>query len=163
MVTQAGGGYSLWKDIAVTRWREDTTRDSWGIFCYIRDIASGEYWSNAYQPTLKQPDRYEAIFSDSKVEFRRRDDDINTYTQIAVSPEDDIELRRIRITNRSRKRRELDVTSYAEIVMAQHAADEISSGIQQLFVQTEIIPGATQFFAPEDRAPKTIPLTGIFI
>lgn len=140
MVTQAGGGYSLWKDIAVTRWREDATRDSWGIFCYIRDIASGEYWSNAYQPTLKQPDRYEAIFSDSKVEFRRRDDDINTYTQIAVSPEDDIELRRIRITNRSRKRRELDITSYAEIVMAQHAADEIHPAFSNLFVQTEIIP-----------------------
>ena len=140
MVTQAGGGYSRWKDLAVTRWREDTTRDPWGMFCYIRDIATGEYWSNAYQPTLKQPDRYEAIFSDSKVEFRRRDDDINTYTQIAVSPEDDIELRRIRITNRSRKRRELDVTSYAEIVIAQQAADEIHPAFSNLFVQTEIIP-----------------------
>ncbi|OQB54569.1 MAG: N,N'-diacetylchitobiose phosphorylase [Deltaproteobacteria bacterium ADurb.Bin151] len=140
MVTQAGGGYSRWKDLAVTRWREDATRDPWGMFCYIRDISTGEYWSTAYQPTLKQPDRYEAIFSDSKVEFRRRDDDINTYTQIAVSPEDDIELRRIRITNRSRKRRELDVTSYAEIVMAQPAADEIHPAFSNLFVQTEIIP-----------------------
>ncbi|PKN59967.1 MAG: cyclic beta 1-2 glucan synthetase, partial [Deltaproteobacteria bacterium HGW-Deltaproteobacteria-11] len=140
MVTQAGGGYSRWKDLAVTRWREDATRDPWGMFCYIRDIATGEYWSTAYQPTLKQPDRYEAIFSDSKVEFRRRDDDINTYTQIAVSPEDDIELRRVRITNRSRKRRELDVTSYAEIVIAQHAADEIHPAFSNLFVQTEIIP-----------------------
>jgi len=139
MVTQAGGGYSRWKDLAVTRWREDATRDSWGMFCYIRDRATGVFWSNAYQPTLKQPDRYETIFSDAKIEFRRRDDEVNTYTQIAVSPEDDIELRRIRITNRSRKIRELDVTSYAEMVIAQPAADEIHPAFSNLFVQTEIL------------------------
>jgi cellobiose phosphorylase len=139
MITNAGGGYSRWRDIAVTRWREDATRDPWGMFCYIRDVSTGEFWSNAYQPTLKKPDRYEAIFSDSKVEFRRRDDDINTYTQIAVSPEDDIELRRIRLTNRSRKRRELDLTSYAEVVIAQPAADAIHPAFSNLFVQTEII------------------------
>ncbi|MBF8260170.1 MAG: glycosyltransferase, partial [Actinobacteria bacterium] len=100
MVTNAGGGYSRWKDIAVTRWREDSTCDPWGTFCYIRDAASGEFWSTAYQPTLKRPDTYEAIFSDARAEFRRRDHDIETHTEIAVSPEDDIELRRIRITNR---------------------------------------------------------------
>ncbi|MFO7570349.1 MAG: glucoamylase family protein, partial [Smithellaceae bacterium] len=139
MVTQAGGGYSRWNDLAVTRWREDTTRDGWGMFCYIRDISTGAFWSNTYLPTLKKPDRYEAIFSDAKVEFRRRDDEINTYTQIAVSPEDDIEIRRIRITNRSRKRRDLDVTSYAEIVIAPQAADEIHPAFSNLFVQTEIL------------------------
>ena len=54
MVTNAGGGYSRWKDLAVTRWREDGTRDDWGTFCYLRDVASGEFWSTAYQPTLKR-------------------------------------------------------------------------------------------------------------
>ncbi len=88
MITNAGGGYSRWEDMAVTRWREDAARDNWGAFCYIRDVISGEYWSTAYQPTLKTPERYEAIFSDAKVEFRRRDHDINTHTQIAVSPEE---------------------------------------------------------------------------
>ncbi len=139
MITNAGGGYSRWKHLAVTRWREDATCDSWGKFCYIRDVSTGEFWSNAYQPTLKKPDRYEAIFSDAKVEFRRRDDDINTYTQIAVSPEDDIELRRIQVTNRSRKRRELDLTSYAEVVISDSAADSLHPAFANLFVQTEII------------------------
>jgi cyclic beta-1,2-glucan synthetase len=139
MITNAGGGYSRWKDLAITRWREDPTRDNWGTFCYIRDVVSGEYWSTAYQPTLKRTDRYEAIFSDAKVEFRRRDNEINTYTQIAVSPEDDIELRRLRITNRSRRPRELDITSYAEIVLAPPAADALHPAFANLFVQTEII------------------------
>ncbi len=95
MVTNAGGGYSRWKDIAVTRWREDSTCDNWGTFCYIRDVTSGEFWSTAYQPTLKRPESYEAIFSEARAEFRRRDHDFDTHTEIAVSPEDDIELRRI--------------------------------------------------------------------
>ncbi|MCK7494520.1 MAG: hypothetical protein MZW92_27665 [Comamonadaceae bacterium] len=75
MITNAGGGYSRWKDIAVTRWREDSTCDNWGTFCYIRDVASGEFWSTAYQPTLKRPEHYEAIFSEARAEFRRRDHD----------------------------------------------------------------------------------------
>jgi len=139
MITNAGGGYSRWNDLAVTRWREDSTRDNWGTFCYVRDLLTREFWSTAHQPTLKRPENYEAIFSDARVEFRRRDHEIDTYTQIAVSPEDDIELRRIRITNRSRKQREIDITSYAEIVLAQPAADALHPAFGNLFIQTEII------------------------
>src|SRR5260221_10189026 len=105
MITNAGRGYSRWKDLAVTRWREDSTCDNWGTFCYIRDLASGEFWSTAYQPTQKRADHYEAIFSEGRAEFRRRDHGFDTHTEIVVSPEDDIELRRVTITNRSRTRR----------------------------------------------------------
>ncbi|MHB8551209.1 MAG: glucoamylase family protein, partial [Acidiferrobacterales bacterium] len=139
MVTNAGGGYSQWKDLAVTRWREDGTCDNWGTFCYLRDVASGEFWSTAHQPTLKRTRNYAAIFSEGRVEFRRRDHDFDTHTEIAVSPEDDIELRRVHITNRSRTRRTIDVTSYAEVVLAPSAAEALHPAFSNLFVQTEII------------------------
>ena len=139
MVTNAGGGYSRWKDMAVTRWREDSTCDNWGTFCYLRDVASGEFWSTAYQPALKQADTYEMIFSEAKAEFRCRHDDLDTHTEIAVSPEDDIELRRITIINRSGKRKTIDVTSYAEVVLASPAADALHPAFSNLFVQTEIV------------------------
>ena len=139
MVTNAGGGYSSWKDISVTRWREDSTCDNWGAFCYLRDVASGEYWSIAHQPTLKKPDMYEAIFSEGKAEFRRRDHNFETHTEIVVSPEDDIELRRVHITNSSRKRRTIEVTSYAEVVLSSPAADALHPAFGNLFVQTEIV------------------------
>jgi cellobiose phosphorylase len=139
MVTNAGGGYSCWKDLAITRWREDSTCDNWGMFCYIRDLKSGEFWSTAYQPTLRLSENYEAIFSMGRAEFRRRDNDFDTHTEIVVSPEDDIELRRVRITNRSRSSRAIDVTSYAEVVLASSAADAIHPAFSNLFVQTEII------------------------
>ncbi|RJQ48868.1 MAG: cyclic beta 1-2 glucan synthetase, partial [Desulfobacteraceae bacterium] len=139
MVTNAGGGYSRWKDMAVTRWREDTTCDNWGTFCYLRDVASGEFWSAAYQPALKRADPYEAIFSEARAEFRCRHSEFDTHTEIAVSPEDDIELRRIRITNRSRTRRAIEVTSYAEVVLASPASDALHPAFGNLFVQTEIL------------------------
>jgi cellobiose phosphorylase len=139
MLTNAGGGYSRWKDLAVTRWREDATCDNWGTFCYVRDVASGEFWSTAYQPTLKRSPDYEAIFSEGRAEFRRRDHGFETHTEIVVSPEEDIELRRVRITNRSWTRRTIDVTSYAEVVLAPPAADAMHPAFSNLFVQTEII------------------------
>ncbi len=139
MVTNAGGGYSRWKDLAVTRWREDTTRDNWGTFCYIRDVANRSCWSTAHQPMLKRAAHYEAIFSEGRAEFRRRDDDFDTHTEIVVSPEDDIELRRVRITNRSRMQRVIDVTSYAEVVLAPPVPDAMHPAFSNLFVQTEII------------------------
>jgi cyclic beta-1,2-glucan synthetase len=139
MITNAGGGYSRWKDIAVTRWREDATRDNTGMFCYIRDLASGKFWSNAYQPTVKPADSYEAIFSEGRAEFRRHDLDYDTHTEVAVSPEDDIELRRVRITNRARTRRTISVTSYAEVVLTSAAADALHPAFSNLFIQTELI------------------------
>jgi len=102
----------------VTRWREDATCDSYGSFCYVRDVDRGALWSNAWQPTTKRTKAYEAIFTQARAEFRRTDEQIETYTQISVSPEDDIELRRVTLTNRSETPRTLQVTSYAEVVLA---------------------------------------------
>jgi cellobiose phosphorylase len=138
MVSNSGGGYSRWKDMAVTRWREDATTDNWGSFCYIRDRESGDFFSTTYQPTLEVPDSFEAIFSESKVEFRRRDGHLDTHTEIVVSPEDDIEVRRIQLTNRSRNRRVIDVTSYGEVVITSASADTAHTAFSNLFVQTEI-------------------------
>jgi hypothetical protein len=139
MVTNAGGGYSRWRDLAVTRWREDATCDNWGTFLYLRDVATGGYWSAAHQPTLRKADSYEATFSEGRAEYRRRDLDYETYTEIVVSPEDDIELRRVRITNHSDIRRTVEITSYAEVVLAPSAADVMHPSFSNLFVQTEII------------------------
>ncbi len=139
MVTNAGGGYSRWKDLAVTRWREDGTCDPWGSFCYLRDTETGTCWSSTYQPTAWKPDSFEVIFTEGRAEFRRRDQGIDAYTEIVVSPEDDIELRRLRLTNLSRTRRSIELTSYTEVVLAPHAADVQHPAFSKLFVQTEIV------------------------
>ncbi|MBS1121113.1 MAG: NdvB [Deltaproteobacteria bacterium] len=138
-VTNAGGGYSRWRDLAVTRWNEDPTRDCWGTFCYIRDVTTGSFWSVAHQPTLRAATSYEAIFSQGRAEFRRRDEDLDTHVEISVSPEDDIELRRITISNSGRTKRTIELTSYAEVVLATPAADVAHRAFSNLFVQTELV------------------------
>jgi len=148
MVSNAGSGYSRWQGLAVTRWREDGTCDNWGSFCYLRDVASGAFWSTTHQPTRRRAEHFEVLFSEGRAEFRRRDavgsgadqGQIETHTDIVVSPEDDIELRRVRITNRSRQRRQIELTSYAEVVIAPAAADALHPAFSNLFVQTEILP-----------------------
>ena len=155
MLSNAGGGYSRWKEFAVTRWREDGVCDNWGTFCYVREVdvspaaksgAANRFWSSAYQPTLKQPLSYEAIFSEGRAEFRRRDavatgsGVFEMHTEIVVSPEDDIEIRRTRINNRSRHRRQIEVTSYAEVVIAPAAADALHPAFSNLFIETELLP-----------------------
>ncbi|HVW99451.1 MAG TPA: hypothetical protein VHA52_03285, partial [Candidatus Babeliaceae bacterium] len=140
MLSNSGGGYSRWKNMAVTRWREDGTKDDLGIFCYIKDVRSGKFWSNTHQPTLQAAKNYEAIFSQGHVEFKRSDFGIDTKTEIVISPEDDAELRRIKITNKTQSVRVLEVTTYAEVVMATQASDEAHPAFSNLFVQTQIIP-----------------------
>ncbi len=138
-VTSAGGGYSRWRDFEVTRWREDATRDCWGTFCYLRDLDSGELWSTSWHPTVRPTSRYEAIFTQARAEFRRLDEDIETHTEISVSPEDDVELRRITISNRSEFDRTIEVTSYAEVVLAPAGQDLAHPAFSNLFVQTELV------------------------
>ena len=140
MATHAGGSASRWRELAVTRWREDASTDAWGTFIYLRDRDSGRYWSTAHQPTLRHADHYEAIFVQARAEYRRRDQAVEAHTEICVSPEDDVEIRRVTLTNQSSRRRHIEVTSYAEVVLAPLSADLAHRAFSNLFVHSEILP-----------------------
>jgi cellobiose phosphorylase len=140
MLTQTGAGYSRWRGIAVTRWRGDATRDDDGTFVYVRDAESGKAWSATYQPMGDPDGTCHATFSQARAEFHRQDNGIATEVLVAVSAEDDIELRRVRLTNRGSKTRVLDVVSYAEPVLAPPEADAAHPVFSKLFLETESVP-----------------------
>ncbi|MCX7099708.1 MAG: phosphorylase [Methylococcales bacterium] len=140
MVTAAGSGYSQWRKHLVTRWREDVTRDAWGSYLYLRDVASGAVWSAGYQPTVVAPDAYNVVFAEDRARFTRTDGDIVCTLEIVVSPEDDAEIRRLSISNNGQTAREIEVTSYAEIVLATLSADIAHPAFSNLFVHTEYLP-----------------------
>ena len=139
MITAAGSGYSHWRNLAVTRWREDRTRDAWGSYVFLRDAFSGRVWSAGYQPSGVEPDSYEGVFAEDHVEIRRSDGTIATTLEVVVSPENDAEVRRVSITNLGPRSREIELTSYAEIVLAPQAADDAHPAFSNLFVQTEFV------------------------
>ncbi len=147
MLTNAGGGYSRHRETMLSRWRADVTRDHWGQWLYISDPRTADYWSATYQPTLKKPDNYEVIYSIDKAEFRRQDGEISSSLEIAISPEDPVEVRQLKLTNEGRKERTLDVTSYLEVVLASAAADLAHPAFQKLFVETEYIPESMALLA----------------
>jgi cyclic beta-1,2-glucan synthetase len=140
MLTNAGGGYSRRQHLAMTRWREDITADAWGTFIYLRDLDSGDVWSTTYQPTSGEPDDYEVTFAPDRATWRRVDGDIEVRTEIVVSPEDDVELRRVSITNHGRGARSFDLTSYTEVVLAPGDADLAHPAFSNLFVETMAVP-----------------------
>jgi cyclic beta-1,2-glucan synthetase len=139
MVTTAGSGYSRWRDIAITRWREDVTRDSWGSYLFLRDMDSGEVWSAGHQPSGKEADSYEVSYSEEHAEFFRRDGSISTRLMVVVSAEHDAEIRRVSLTNLGSQTRQIELTSYAEIALSPQAADVAHPAFQNLFVQTEFV------------------------
>jgi cyclic beta-1,2-glucan synthetase len=139
MVTSAGSGYSRWREIAITRWREDPTRDCWGAYFFLRDEQTGSVWSAGYQPSGVEPTSYEASFFEDHAEIVRRDRSVITALEIIVSSEDDAETRRISITNSGLRARDIQVTSYAELSLTIQAADVAHPAFANLFVETEFV------------------------
>ncbi|MBC2579722.1 GH36-type glycosyl hydrolase domain-containing protein [Clostridium sp. DJ247] len=139
MITNSGGGYAKKDDMMVYRWREDVTTDNTGMFFYIKNLNSNEYWSSTYEPCKYEGEEYEAIFSLDKVEFKRKDGNLRTNTEITVSNEDNAEVRTISITNNSDYTREIEITSYCEVTLAPYNADLVHPTFGNLFIKTEYL------------------------
>jgi cellobiose phosphorylase len=141
LLTATGSGWMKWKGLDVTRWRDDAALDASGSFCYLRDLDSGAFWSAAYQPTLRRPDSYDAAFAADRITLHRRDGDIETLTEIVVSPENPAEVRRVTVTNHSDRPRRIELTTYAEVVLASRGADLAHPVFSNMFVETEAAAG----------------------
>ena len=140
LITASGGGVSRWGDLDLTRWHADTTLDDWGTWLYVQDRDSGALWSAAYQPVRVQASASDVRFYAHKAEFRRTDHEIALTMEIAVAPDDDVEIRRITLHNQSDRPRRLALTSYGEVVMTAPPADQRHPAFNKLFIESEYLP-----------------------
>ena len=140
MLNAAGGGYSVWNDLALTRWREDSVSDECGSFFYLRDVRSDQKWSAGFMPMAVRPEDYHVLLSEEKAEFHRSDGPVSTVLECLISPEDDSEARRLTLTNNSLAAREIELTTYTELVLAPRNADGAHPAFSKLFVETEFLP-----------------------
>jgi cyclic beta-1,2-glucan synthetase len=140
LITGAGGGFSRWGELDLTRWRADATLDNWGTWLYVQDQESGALWSATHQPTGVWPSARDVRFYAHKVEFRRTDYEIALTLEIAVAPDDDVEIRRVTLHNQSERPRRLTLTSYSEVVMAARADDQRHPAFNKLFIESEYLP-----------------------
>ena len=139
MMTAAGSGYSRWGDLAITRWREDATRDDSGSYIFLRDTLSGAVWSAGFQPTGAEPDEYAVDFNEDRVRIDRRDGNLTTTLEVLVSAEDDAEVRRVSISNAGSRARDIEITSYCELALGLQGADVAHPTFAKLFVETEYL------------------------
>jgi cyclic beta-1,2-glucan synthetase len=139
MLTAAGGGFSTWKGNAISRWREDSVRDSWGSFFYVRDVRSGKLWSAGHVPVATAADSYNVAFTEDKADFIRKDGNFTTTMECVVSPEDNAEARRVTISNTGLSARDIELTSYMELVLTNQAADTAHPVFSKMFVETEFV------------------------
>ena len=153
MLTSDGSGYSRWGDVMLTRWREDATSDDFGSYLYVKDVHSGVAWSAGLQPSGVAPDSYGAVFNEDRAEFTRRDGALTTTLEVIVSGEDDAEVRRVSIANSGPRVRELEIPSYAELVLAPQGADIAHPAFSKMFVRTEFAADVGALIAT--RRPRT--------
>ncbi|HUE81414.1 MAG TPA: glucoamylase family protein [Pyrinomonadaceae bacterium] len=164
MVTTAGAGYSSCGPNAVTRWREDVTRDHWGTFIYLRDVRSGAVWCAGYQPIQRRPQSYEVSFAEDKADFWRTDAGIITHLQILVSAEDNAEVRHVSVTNNSLRTREIELTSYAEVVLTPLLSDAAHPTFSNLFIETEFFGAENALLAHRRRrSSEDEPVWGVHV
>jgi cyclic beta-1,2-glucan synthetase len=159
LITATGGGFSRWGDVALTRWRADTTRDDWGTWLYVQDRESGKLWSAGWQPTCASPATHNVRFYAHKAELQRTDDQIALTLEIAVAADDDVEIRRVTLHNQGEQPRRLALTSYAEVVMADPAADQRHPAFNKLFIESEYVPEMEALlFRRRPRAESDVPI-----
>lgn len=164
MLTTAGSGYSNCADRAVTRWREDVTRDHWGTFVYLRDVQSGVVWSAGHQPIRRTPQSFEVAFSEDKADYWRTDTGIVTHMEIVVSPEENAEVRQVSVTNNSSRTREIELTSYAEVVLAPMRADAAHPAFSNLFIETQFFGVEHALLARRRQySPEEDPIWGVHV
>lgn len=139
LLNMRGGGYSKLDGILINRWYSDAIEGGYGNYIFVRDIATDKVWSTTWEPFNEEPDGYQVAFYQSRAEFTRIDDDIKTVMEVYVSPEDNVEIRRVKIENHGKEPVTLELTSYIEVVLTTEAADIAHRAFSNLFVRTEYL------------------------
>jgi len=153
MINSDGDGFSKYMNMMVHRFRADVHANT-GQYIYIKDLGSGRLWSSTYHPTRTEPDEYQAIFSPYKAEFKRRDGEVSTHTQVSLSPSHNIEIRKVKLSNHSKEAKRLEITSYLEVVADSHLAELSHPAFNKLFIESEFLP-EHKIFLSRRRSGKT--------
>src|SRR6185312_12907419 len=137
MLDASGAGYSRWNGLAVSRWRA-ADRSPTGGYVYVRDKAGGNVWSASAAPCGGAVQRW---CDEAMVRFARRDGALVTTLEVAVDPGHPVEIRGVGLRNEGQVEREVELTSYLELVLGSQQADNAHPAYSKMFVQTGLEDG----------------------
>lgn len=147
MLTGTGTGSSRWGELSITRWQADPTEDRLGTFIFLRDVASGEWWSATAEPKSLEGERCQVLFGDDRATFTKFVGGLRSDVEVIVVSEGQGEGRRVTLHNESDTDRHIEVTSYAELSLASEANDSAHPAFSKMFVKTEIAADKGVIFA----------------
>ena len=150
MITSDGDGFSKYEDRTLYRWRSDIYANT-GNYIYIKDMKQGKVWSAAYHPTKTEPEDYQVIFCPHQAEFKRRDGDISSHMIVSPDADHNLEIRKITFTNHGNEKKQLEVTSYLEVVDDTHLAEISHPAFNKLFLESEYLEEQEIFLAKRRR------------
>lgn len=150
MITSDGDGFSKYEDRMLYRWRPDIYANT-GNYIYIRDMKKGKYWSTTYHPVKGEPEDYQVVFGPHKAEFKRRDGDVSSYMTVSLDVEHYFEIRKVTLTNHGNEEKQLEVTSYLEVVDDTYQAELSHPAFNKLFLESEFLEDEQIFLAKRRR------------
>jgi cyclic beta-1,2-glucan synthetase len=133
-----GAGWSRWQRHFVSRWRDDALRDQYGHFIYLRRSGQARVQSLTQHPAPDPSAHYLAAYHIDRVCYSASWFDlVDTLMTVWVSPEDDIEFRRVELHNTTDETLEIDLLSAFELTLADARADEAHPAFGNLFVRSQ--------------------------
>ncbi|MET3659939.1 GH36-type glycosyl hydrolase domain-containing protein [Aquamicrobium ahrensii] len=157
MVTATGSGYSRWGDLAITRWQPDPVEDRMGSYIFLRDADSDEWWSATVEPKRAPGEVAQTYFSDDKATFAKSVQSLRSEVECIVISEGHGEGRRVTLHNDGSIDRYIEVTSFAELVLAPEASDNAHPAFSKMFVETEIAENKGAIFARRKKRDPSEP------
>lgn len=138
LMDKRGNSFSRYQTLQLNRYRKNSHQD-YGMFLYIRDLKNNKIWSNTYAPVNIEPDNYKFSFSNDLLKIDRKDGEIRTKTEIIVSNNYNVEIRKITFFNNSNVQKELELTTYTEPTLLENIDDISDKVVNSMFLKSEIL------------------------
>ncbi|WP_058120062.1 GH36-type glycosyl hydrolase domain-containing protein [Photobacterium kishitanii] len=128
VISQNAGGYSFYKSPEynrVTKFRPNATFDRPGHYVYLRDDATGDYWSISWQPVAKSLDeaKYEVRHGLSYSKFACEYNGISAQKTLFVPIGEDAEIWDVALKNTTDEVRTISAFSFVEFSFSHIQSD----------------------------------------
>lgn len=147
-----GAGWSRLGSVDITRWRDDVLRDAYGSFIYLRLKRHITPVSVTLHPAPDPRASYQSTFQQDRICFDTRWPELRTHTTVWVSPEDDIEFRKVVLNNLGAQTIELELISAFEVTLTSAAADEAHPAFSNMFIKADWHPDQQALYF--ERVPR---------
>lgn len=135
-----GAGTSRWGTLGLSRSRDDALRDACGHFIYLRWDRQPVPVSITQHPAPDPAAQYRSVWHADRVCFDAAWPALQAHTTVWVSPEDDIEFRKVELRNLTERELDIELISAFEPTLADPRADEAHPAFSNLFLRAEWQP-----------------------